>query len=96
MDQIFPMIVRYIVFDKSVGNWYLINLFISFKNVRYAQLEYKNIKYSLVYFLEAYKQIWDSLINHFCSFVQITHLIWRVSGGIRVSEILGEQIQMSR
>ena len=95
------MIVRYIVFDKSVGNWYLINLFISFKNVRYAQLEYKNIKYSLVYlclvyFLEAYKQIWDSLISHFCSFVQITHLIWRVSGGIRVSEILGELIQMSR
>ena len=92
------MIVRYIVFDKSVGNWYLINLFISFKNLRYAQLEYKNIKYSLVYlclvyFLEAYKLRWDSLIS---SFVQTTHFIWRVSEGIRVSEILKELIQMSR
>ena len=86
----------------SVGKWSFIqNLFISLQNLRYAQLEYKNVKYSLVYlclvyFLEAYKQIWDILISHFCSFVQITHLIWRVSGGIRVSEILGELIQMSR
>ena len=61
----------------------------------------KNIKYSLVYmslvyFLEAYKQRWDSLISLFCSFVQIKHFIWRVSGGIRVSGILEELIQKSR
>ena len=61
----------------------------------------KNIKYSLVYmclvyFLETYKQRWDSLISLFCSFVQIKHFIWRVSGGIRVSGILEDLIQKSR